>query len=477
MLADESTNKIMNETSFLQTVKKPQPQSCSGSGQNFFKILNKNKKSSKNSLNYNIKLKLNILENLNEPKFNEGIDTSIPCEVKINDIYEKGYLQLKNYCLLILRNKIEDTQNNYISDLGVEKIIDTKKYNSTVNTDISTEIALSSNKCKSYKENYLLFLDFNLITCKIVVHKTKHKFRLLILGKQSQKNIDKYWIIKIKLLDSEKIVFNNICKNINNKISSSKGYKDNVINTSLNKYFCQDYFIDSNNFFKTAKTCDIILFRSFSLCSQCQRCITKGGYDHIGLLVKISNELFVYETTGKDGVVLRKWYEFIKYYWYLLCEKICFRKLIVTQDAMKKFISNNNTETMPNLGSKKNNSNYTSGFSDSNVEVMSKAEIENQFYYLLRMKIDSFMQKSNGKKYYFSICHYLFKGFYKKKVTPNFKDGYFCSELIAAVYNYCGILSNKLNISNYLPGSFEENGDATFNEGFSLGPEYIIIFS
>ena len=303
MLPDESTNKIMNDTSFLQTVKKPQPQSCIGNGQNFFKMLNKNKNGSKNSINFNIKLKLNILENLNEPKFNEGIESSVPCEVKINDIYEKGYLQLKNYCLLVLRNKIEDIHNNYISDIGVEKIIDTKKYNSTVNTDISTEMALSSNKCKSFKENYLLFLDFNLITCKIVIHKTKNKFRLLILGKQSQKYIDKFRIIKIKLLDSEKIVFNNICKNINNKISSSKGYKDNIINTSLNKYFCQDYFIDCNNFFKTAKTCDIILFRSFSLCSQCQRCITKGGYDHIGLLVKISNELFVYETTGKDGVI------------------------------------------------------------------------------------------------------------------------------------------------------------------------------
>lgn len=229
----------------------------------FFKMLNKNKNGSKNSINFNIKLKLNILENLNEPKFNEGIESSVPCEVKINDIYEKGYLQLKNYCLLVLRNKIEDIHNNYISDIGVEKIIDTKKYNSTVNTDISTEMALSSNKCKSFKENYLLFLDFNLITCKIVIHKTKNKFRLLILGKQSQKYIDKFRIIKIKLLDSEKIVFNNICKNINNKISSSKGYKDNIINTSLNKYFCQDYFIDCNNFFKTAKTCDIILFRSF----------------------------------------------------------------------------------------------------------------------------------------------------------------------------------------------------------------------
>ena len=195
------------------------------------------------------------------------------------------------------------------------------------------------------------------------------------MAKQNQKYIDKYWIIKIKMLDSEKIVFNNICKNINNKMASLKGYKDNIINTSLNKYFCQDYFIDCNNFFKTAKIYDIILFRSFSLCSQCQRCITKGGYDQICLLIKISNELFVYETTGKDGVVLRKWYEFIKYYCSLLCEEKCFRNLIVTQEAMKKFISINNAENMPDLGAKKNNSNYTSGFSDSNVEVMSKAEI------------------------------------------------------------------------------------------------------
>jgi hypothetical protein len=118
MLADESTNKIMNDTSFLKTVKKPQPQSSSGNGQNFFKMLNKKKMTSKNNINFNIKLKLNILENLNEPKFNEGIDSSLPCEVKINDIYEKGYIQLKNYCLLVLRNKIEDTQNNYISDIG-----------------------------------------------------------------------------------------------------------------------------------------------------------------------------------------------------------------------------------------------------------------------------------------------------------------------------------------------------------------------
>ncbi len=79
MWLDESTSKINNDTSILQT---------------------------ENNINFNIKLKLNRFENLNEPKFNEGIDSSVLCELKINDTYEKGYLRLKNNCLLVLRNKI-----------------------------------------------------------------------------------------------------------------------------------------------------------------------------------------------------------------------------------------------------------------------------------------------------------------------------------------------------------------------------------
>ena len=472
---NESTNKIINETSALKSTKKSQSQTYLTNGQNLFKMLN-NKDKNEKKINFYLKLKLNILEKFDEKNYNEGIESSVPCEIKINDIYEQGYLQIKNNLLIILRNKIEEPPSNFISDIGIEKIIDCKKYNSTMNTDISTDISSISNKNKNSKDNFLLFLDFNLITCKIFVHKTKNKFRLLILGKTNNNEIYKQRIIKFKMINSEKITFNNICKNINYQIQLSDGYQENKLNASLNKYFCQDYFIDSNEFSKKAKTCDIILFRSYSKCSRCQRCITRGHYDHIGLLVKICNELFVYETTGKDGAILRKWKEFLNYYWYLLCEKMTFRKLIATQEAMKKFIMNNN-EGNANLG-KKNNSNYNSGFSDSNVGTLSKAEIENQFYCLLRTKLDDFIQKVTGKKYYFSVCQYLFKGLNKNKITPNFKNqGYFCSELIAAAYNYCGILSNKMNITNYLPSSFAENGDAAFNEGFNFGPEYIIIFS
>ena len=472
-ISNTSSNKIINDTTILKTIKKSQ--TYIAETKNIFEMLNIEKKKYKKKINYNFKIKLNIFENHKDKNYTEDIISSIPCEVKINDIYEKGFLQIKNNILVILKNKIEDYQNNYISDIGTEKIIDLKKYNnSSMNTEASTNISISLNK-NTKIVNSLLHLDFNLITSKLIIHKTKQKFRLLILGKVNEKKISQYRIIKFRMINCEKEIYNNICKSINNIILSSTGYKENIINASLNKFFCKDYLINCNEFCKSAKTCDLILFRSYSYCSQFQRFITKGHYDHIGLLIRYYNELYVYETTGKDGVVVRKWYEFIHYYWYLLCEKMTYRKLIVTQDAMKKFITNNN-EARPNIGKK--TSNYSSGLSDSNLDNLSKSEIEKEFYYLLGMKVDSFVQKANGKKYFFSVWNYICNCYYKNKRTNNFKtNGYFCSELIAAVYNYCEIISNKMNITNYLPSSFAENGDADFNEGFSLGPEYIIIFS
>ena len=474
-ISNTSSNKMINGHIFLRSSYKSQ--TFIGNSKNLFEMLNTEKKKHKMPIYYNFKPKLNILENLKEKEkdYFESYNSCHQCELKINNIYEKGFLQLKKNSLIILRNKIEEFQINYMSDIGVEKIIDLKKYNnSSMNTEASTNISISYNKTTK-NNNILLFLDFNLITCKLIMHKTKQKFRLLILGKEKNKEIYQHRVIKFKILNSEKEIFYNICKSIHNRIISSYGYKENIINSSINKFFCKDYMINCYDFYKLAKTCDLILFRSYSCCSRCQRFITKGHYDHIGLLIKFYNELYVYETTGKDGVVVRKWFEFIYYYWYLLCEKITFRKLIASQEAMKKFIIDNN-EIFNNKGKK--TSKYTSGLSDSNLDNLSKNEIEKQFYSILGLKVDSFVQKAKGKKYFFSIWNYIFKGFYKEKKTENIKNkGYFCSELIAAVYNYCEIISNKMNITNYLPSSFAENGDIKFNEGFSLGPEYIIVFS
>ena len=486
-ITNDSANKIINEPSVIKDNKKSETYITYT--ENLFKVLNNEAKKQKTKRLNGFKIKLNIFENIKD-RNNEKIDSFTQCELKINNVYEEGFLKLKNNSLIILRNKIEEPNNYFIlSDIGNEKIV----YNSnSINTNASSNLSMSADKNKNKNKNknnnengnntimdnnFLLYLDFNLITCKFLINKKKQKFRLLILGKQDKKEKDiyQYRVIKIRMLNVEKEIFNNICKNINNIILSSHGYKENMINASLNKYFCKDYFISSFDFYRSAKTCDIILFRSYAFCSKCQRCITKGHYDHIGLLIKMCNELFVYESTGKDGVVLRKWFEFIYYYWFLLCDKMSFRKLIVSDDAKKKFITKNYSETSKGG---RNCSNFSSGLSDSNVEVMSKSEIDSQFNYLLGMKVDTFMQITQGKKYYFSILEYLFKGCKKNKITNNIKNnGYFCSELIAAVYNYCDIISNKINITNYLPSSFAENGDASFNEGYSLGPEYVIVFS
>ena len=473
---NESSNKMINDMSVLKTIKKSQ--TYIGNTKNLFQILNNSKKNYIRKIPNNFKFKLNIFEKLKYKKYIDNIKYPVLCEVKINDIYEQGYFKIDNNLLIIMRNKLQELQNTFNNDIDIEKIIDLKKYNnSSSTTDVSTNISLSFYKNKKpIINNCLLYLDFNLITCKLVIHKTKQKFRLLILGKEDNKIIYNNRIIKFKMMNIKMEIFNDICKNINNCILSSNGYKENLIQCSLNRYFCKSYFINYQEFYKFSKTGDILLFRSYSFCGKCQRYITKGNYDHIALLIKYYNELYVYETTGKDGVVARKWYEFIYYYWYLLYDKMTFRKLNVTQDAMKNFIINNNNESILYIGNK--SSKYNSGFSDSNVDSLSKIEVERQFYYLLGMKIDIFMQAIKQKKYYFSVWKYLFKSFYKTKKTDNFKkEGYFCSELIAAVYNYCEIISNKINISNYLPSSFAENGDASFNDGFSLGPEHIIIFS
>ena len=155
-ISNSSSNKIINDTTVLRTLRKSQ--TFIGNTKNLFEILNTDKKAFKKKIYYNnYKIKLNILENLKDKKIFEEINYLLPCELKINDIYEKGFLQIKKNTLIVLRNKGEDTQNNCISDLGTEKIIDFKKYNnSTLNTEASTNISISLNK-NPRNNNILLF--------------------------------------------------------------------------------------------------------------------------------------------------------------------------------------------------------------------------------------------------------------------------------------------------------------------------------
>ena len=89
--------------------------------------------------------------------------------------------------------------------------------------------------------------------------------------------------------------------------------------------------------------------------------------------------------------------------------------------------------------------------------------------------MDEFIEKTEDKKYVFSKVGYLCTS--KMKKNSVIRKSYSCSELIAALYYYVGIINDTYEARNYLPGHFAKRGEIPFKKGFSLGEEYIIDFS
>ena len=366
-----------------------------------------------------------------------NISISSTCSVKTDNIYKTGHLILKNSKLII--NQYESNKTDQI------------KMNNSITQRVDVLYPI-------------FFIDFNLVTCELVMHKTKQKFRLIILGKNMKKNdyendedyIYKYRIVKFAMLYESKEVFNLICENINKSIILSYGNKCNIFGINIRNNFCKEYFIHYKKFPLEANTGDVILFKGYARESKFQRYLTGDNYDHVGVLIKNKDGLNLYETTGKDGARLRPWEDFITHYWYLLYDILAFRKLKVDDDTKKLYILEQ--EKGENIKE----------INDSN-------KLEEKFYYYFNKKAEEFVSKSEYKKYYFSKMRYFCRSKMKKKSI--IRDTYSCSELVGALYYYTGIITDELEAGNYLPGHFSRNGVVAFKKGFSLGEEYIIDFS
>ena len=366
-----------------------------------------------------------------------SISISTTCSVKTDSVYKTGQLILKNSKLII---------NQYESNKTEQKRI-----NNSINQHVDILFPI-------------FFIDFNMVTCELVVHKTKQKFRLIILGKNLKKKdydnnddfIYKYRVVKFAMLYQSKEVFNLICENINKSIILSYGSKYNIFSISIRNNFCKEYFIDYKKFALEANSGDIILFKGYSNDSKFQRFLTGADYDHVGIMVKNKYGLNLYESTGKDGAKLRPWEDFITYYWYLLYDVMSFRKLKIDDETKKLYIlEQNNGEKIEDINDNK--------------------KLNEKFYFYFNKKIDEFISKSEHKKYYFSKIGYFCHSKMKKKSL--IRESYSCSELIGALYYYVGIITDELEASNYLPGHFSRNGEVAFKKGFQLGEEYIIDFS
>lgn len=395
--------------------------------------------------------------------------SSINCYVKINNDYDFGKLIITKQNIIVeAYKKMMKLYKMSLSDISLENAKNNTSENEIPNykiNDTIDKILTGRNAVDDINKEmpiYLLNINLDLVTCKLVIHKEKQKFRLLLLGHKrhiSDKFLRCIKTIKFNCLNIDKNSFYNTCDVINKSILLSNGHKNNLFGVNFNINYYRKSYISVLNFVKEANSCDIILFKSFTSTSKCQRCFTKSEYDHIALLIKTENNLKIYDCIEEDGIRLRNFTDYITMMWYLFYEKIVYRKLIINAEDIVKYIQIN-----------KNVENFT-------LEKMSGNELKNELYAIINKKLELFILNNKNVNYDFPTCTYLCKSKRTKNRNYSKRDSYFCSELIAAIYIYCSIITKEYDPLDYLPGEFSEKGNIEFINGFNLGPETIIDFS
>ena len=278
----------------------------------------------------------------------------------------------------------------------------------------------------------LLLLNFDLITAKLYINQKKDKLIIYVLGSK------KYFKIKFKSKD----IFKSFSLIINDILLSSKGAQTNLLGVSLRENFDTNFYISSSEFAKKAKSGDCLIFRGFECPAKCQRCFTRAEYDHVALLQRRNDVLYVYESTSKDGTKARNWREFTAYCWNLLYDKMVFRELLINLPEPQK------------------------GKKQRDIEI----------------KLENFIKATEGKKYILNVCSILCGGEpkdYEKKNDWKKSNGFFCSQLLIASYIASGIVTVNKESGSYLPGDFSDKTSGAFKlaKDFYLGPEIIIDFT
>ena len=345
-----------------------------------------------------------------------------------NDIkrYKKCRLVIKENFLYLLKiyNNIKsldyiNPENSFLLKIERDKNIDKKD-----KADI---------KCNYDMTKPILCLNFNLITCALLINKIYLKeFTLLILGTNK----------RYSFIIEENDIKEKTCYNIGNIIYNSKGYKYNKCDFVLhNKNFFTQAYITPDDLENIAKTGDLLLFKTRHILADIQRFFTCDTYDHIAFIHSNFGFITIFDASKVGACKPHYWGNFRASMNNLVFEKICYRRLnIEEKDYEKKTVIQESIENMT----------------------------------------EEFMNKMTDKKYYVSFCNILFKGQpkdYEIKGEWEKCDGYSCSSLVAALYIKLGIIKLKNTIHSIKPGDFEQNKNICFLPGFSLGPEKIIQFS
>jgi hypothetical protein len=181
-------------------------------------------------------------------------------------------------------------ENSFLDKLGNHNIIEKKdiKY-------IKYDYELS---------NPFLCLDFNLLTCTLLLNKKNlNEFTILILGTKKQYS----FIIQ----DSKQK--DKFCYILGTFITNSEGYVNNKLNLIFShpKEFNKKTYITPEYFEYFAKTGDLILFQTDHILTKGQRCYTCDKYDHIALIFKNYGLLSLFDASKKNKCLYHYWGTFM----------------------------------------------------------------------------------------------------------------------------------------------------------------------
>lgn len=414
---------------------------------------------SKNTQNYimneDFSFNYDIINNYKEIYFKEAmmfkkIEFERNYELNIKkDIFHTLIIYKNKECILLLKKeflyilekkpdlkeKEKETKNNNNPDISL--------INNLQNDELLKNINKNIIKYNFELSTPLLCLNFNLLSCKILLNKNNNN------NYNDKKNIYEIQIIILGTSTKFTFYFQNyeIYKKfiyiIGSKIKSYEGNNSNKLGLSLRtKNFYKETYISTRDFEEIAQTGDLLLFRTFDCLSDCQRLFTRDKYDHIALIIRINGEIELLESNSTENCNTLEWRAFKWRLYNLVFKKIVLRKLNIEEENPDKL-----EEIKENLQKKSN----------------------------------EFIEKINKKKYNMSILKMIIDRKPKEyEITGNWEEakGFCCSALTAAFYIYNGVMKLEKSIHCVKPGDFEQDRNRiTILPGFSFGPEKIIEFS
>lgn len=211
---------------------------------------------------------------------------------------------------------------------------------------------------------------------------------------------------------------------LHTQVKDSVGATISLVKSSRVTQYWRKNFITMDQLHIRAQTGDLLLFKSRSVGGFAMRLVSDSDYDHVGLLVTLSNgKMYLMEALGRRGVQMINLEYFIGNEWQRLYEKITYRPLICPRP---------------------------------------QSFFDNFKYYA---------KKWMGKPYRLSMQQIMNSNPHTDEYT-----GFFCSQLIAAMYMKLGLLAETVPAADYWPRSFSDKKLTHMGQSVRLGQEMPVVF-